>query len=217
MASKERLTIGLDLGDMTSRYCILSEAGEVVSEGSVATSKSRDQFVIRKDGVEPSGAGSGDAFPVGEPADREPRARSDRGQSAQGKTDYAERAQERSDRCAATGATGASGPAAVEPDPAPGRIGAGGLGGDSGTGGVDGEPDGADQLRTGIGEADAGERLEEVRCRPGEREPGGRTESGTSERAWAVIEERGRGSANSLQCTTRRSKKSRSDTRRWNC
>ena len=39
MASKERLTIGLDLGDMTSRYCILNEAGEVVSEGSVATSK----------------------------------------------------------------------------------------------------------------------------------------------------------------------------------
>ncbi len=39
MASKERLTIGLDLGDITSRYCILSEAGEVVSEGSVATSK----------------------------------------------------------------------------------------------------------------------------------------------------------------------------------
>ncbi len=39
MASKERLTIGLDLGDITSRYCILNEAGEVVSEGSVATSK----------------------------------------------------------------------------------------------------------------------------------------------------------------------------------
>jgi len=39
MASQERLTIGLDLGDMTSRYCILSEAGEVVSEGPLATSK----------------------------------------------------------------------------------------------------------------------------------------------------------------------------------
>ena len=39
MGSQERLTIGLDLGDMTSRYCILSEAGEVVSEGPLATSK----------------------------------------------------------------------------------------------------------------------------------------------------------------------------------
>ena len=39
MASKQRLTIGLDLGDTTSRYCILNEAGEVVSEGTLTTSK----------------------------------------------------------------------------------------------------------------------------------------------------------------------------------
>ena len=28
VAAKQRLTIGLDLGDRTSRYCILGEAGE---------------------------------------------------------------------------------------------------------------------------------------------------------------------------------------------
>ncbi len=39
MASKQRLTIGLDLGDRTSRYCIVDEAGEVVSENSVPTAK----------------------------------------------------------------------------------------------------------------------------------------------------------------------------------
>jgi transposase len=39
MASKGRLTIGLDLGDVSSRYCILSEAGEVVSEGQLPTTK----------------------------------------------------------------------------------------------------------------------------------------------------------------------------------
>ena len=39
MAAKQRLTIGLDLGDLTSCYCILGEAGEIVSEGQLPTSK----------------------------------------------------------------------------------------------------------------------------------------------------------------------------------
>ena len=33
------MTIGLDLGDKTSRYCVLDESGEVQAEGSVATTK----------------------------------------------------------------------------------------------------------------------------------------------------------------------------------
>jgi transposase len=33
------ITIGMDLGDRTSRYCVLDQQGEVVSEGSVATTK----------------------------------------------------------------------------------------------------------------------------------------------------------------------------------
>src|SRR5437899_198766 len=37
MAKRQKLTIGLDLGDRSSRYCILDEAGEVVSEEQVAT------------------------------------------------------------------------------------------------------------------------------------------------------------------------------------
>jgi len=39
MAANKRLTIGLDLGDRTSRYCILDEAGEVVSEGQLPTTR----------------------------------------------------------------------------------------------------------------------------------------------------------------------------------
>src|SRR5664279_3541756 len=39
MAAKQRLTIGLDLGDRTTRYCILDEAGEVVSEDQLPTTK----------------------------------------------------------------------------------------------------------------------------------------------------------------------------------
>src|SRR6476646_1507821 len=33
------ITIGMDLGDKTSRYCVLAANGEVLSEGSVATTR----------------------------------------------------------------------------------------------------------------------------------------------------------------------------------
>ncbi|PYT10898.1 MAG: IS110 family transposase [Acidobacteria bacterium] len=36
---KKRMTIGLDLGDRSSRYCVLGEQGEVLSESSVPTTK----------------------------------------------------------------------------------------------------------------------------------------------------------------------------------
>jgi transposase len=39
VAAQQRLTIGLDLGDRTSRYCILDEAGEVVSEDQLPTTQ----------------------------------------------------------------------------------------------------------------------------------------------------------------------------------
>jgi transposase len=39
LAAKQRLTVGIDLGDKTSRYCILDEAGGVVSEDQVPTTK----------------------------------------------------------------------------------------------------------------------------------------------------------------------------------
>jgi len=39
LAAKQRLTIGLDLGDQTTRYCILDEAGEVVSEDQLPTTR----------------------------------------------------------------------------------------------------------------------------------------------------------------------------------
>ena len=38
-ASRGPITIGMDLGDKTSRYCALDQQGEVVGEGSVATTK----------------------------------------------------------------------------------------------------------------------------------------------------------------------------------
>jgi transposase len=38
-AAKQKLTVGIDLGDQSSRYCILDEAGEKVSEDKVPTSE----------------------------------------------------------------------------------------------------------------------------------------------------------------------------------
>jgi transposase len=37
--TQEPITIGMDLGDKTSRYCVLDDTGEPKSEGSVATTK----------------------------------------------------------------------------------------------------------------------------------------------------------------------------------
>jgi len=39
MATKQRLTVGLDLGDRSSRYCILNEAGQKVSEDHLPTTE----------------------------------------------------------------------------------------------------------------------------------------------------------------------------------
>ena len=37
MATKQRLTVGLELGDRHRRYCMWDEAGEVVSEATLPT------------------------------------------------------------------------------------------------------------------------------------------------------------------------------------
>ena len=47
---QESITIGLDLGDKTSQFCVVNEAGSVISEGSVATTK---KAMIAKFGVLP--------------------------------------------------------------------------------------------------------------------------------------------------------------------
>ena len=48
VAAKQRLTVGLDVGDRTSRYCILDEAGEKVSEDKLPTSETGLQCLFGK-------------------------------------------------------------------------------------------------------------------------------------------------------------------------
>ena len=47
-AAHQRLTVGLDLGDRSSRYCILDEAGEIVSEGQLPTTKAGLDSIFAK-------------------------------------------------------------------------------------------------------------------------------------------------------------------------
>jgi hypothetical protein len=37
--ARQSVTIGMDLGDRNSRYCLLSDEGEILGEGQVATTK----------------------------------------------------------------------------------------------------------------------------------------------------------------------------------
>ena len=46
-AGASTVTVGMDLGDKTSRYCMLDEDGEVVREASVGTTKKAMTQVIR--------------------------------------------------------------------------------------------------------------------------------------------------------------------------
>ena len=48
MAAKQRLTVGLDLGDRSSRYCILNEAGEKASEDQLPTTKTGLDSIFAK-------------------------------------------------------------------------------------------------------------------------------------------------------------------------
>ena len=48
MAAEQRMTVGLDLGDRTSRYCILDEAGEKASEDKLPTNQAGLSAVFGK-------------------------------------------------------------------------------------------------------------------------------------------------------------------------
>ena len=44
--NEHNLTIGLDLGDRLSYYCVLDEAGKVIQEANVGTSKKAMAMVV---------------------------------------------------------------------------------------------------------------------------------------------------------------------------
>jgi transposase len=48
MAARQKLTVGLDLGDRSSRYCILNEAGGIASEDQLPTTKAGLEWLFGK-------------------------------------------------------------------------------------------------------------------------------------------------------------------------
>ena len=65
------ITIGLDVGDKTSRCCALDQSGEVLFERSVGSTKKGMAQSVRGFGTLPDCAGSGDTFTLGEPVAKE--------------------------------------------------------------------------------------------------------------------------------------------------
>jgi D-serine dehydratase len=60
------LTVGLDLGDRSSFYCVLDEAGDVLMEQRLST-RQGDKRDLRSDASEPHRTGDRNAFTVGKP------------------------------------------------------------------------------------------------------------------------------------------------------
>ena len=63
----QKLTIGLDLGDRSSWYCVLDEAGEVIQRAEAGHDSEGDERSLRRDAAQPDSAGDRDALAVGEP------------------------------------------------------------------------------------------------------------------------------------------------------
>ena len=66
----DRLTVGVDLGDQWSNYCILGLGGETLDGGSVQDESAVDSGVLSRSVPIARGDRSGDAFGVGAGGDR---------------------------------------------------------------------------------------------------------------------------------------------------
>jgi len=92
--SRPRLTIGLDLGDRNSWYCMMDEAGQIRLERRVGTNASVAGS-LRRHAALPGRAGNRDAFAVDQPFAARVGTRSDCGERAPGAADRVQRSQRR--------------------------------------------------------------------------------------------------------------------------
>jgi hypothetical protein len=106
--SEHQLTIGLDLGDRSSWYCLLDEVGEVLLEQKVGTTPKAMREVFGSMPRCRIAFENGDALARGEPIAERTGTRGDRGACAQGALDRREPEEGRSAGCADAGAVGAN-------------------------------------------------------------------------------------------------------------
>ena len=83
----QKLTIGLDLGDRSSWYCVLDEAGEVIHEQKLSTTPKAMQEVFASKSYS---SRDGHTFAMGKPTAGRARSRSDRGACPQRAVDRGE-------------------------------------------------------------------------------------------------------------------------------
>jgi hypothetical protein len=79
---EQKLTIGLDLGDRSSWYCVLDECGTILLEQRLSTTPKAIKEVFGGDAAEPDCAGDRDAFALGQSLTQRVGTRSNRGACA---------------------------------------------------------------------------------------------------------------------------------------
>ena len=87
---EQKLTIGLDLGDRWSFYCVLEEAGKVILEQKVPTTTEGMKQTFAKIPGESDRTGDRHTFSLGKPAANGAGTRSDCGARTKGGIDHQE-------------------------------------------------------------------------------------------------------------------------------
>ena len=87
---EQKLTIGVDLGDRWSFYCVLDEAGKIILEQKVADDTGSDEADIWKDTAKSHRPGDRNTFAMGKPAANGAGTRSARGARTKSAIDHQE-------------------------------------------------------------------------------------------------------------------------------
>ena len=87
---EQKLTIGLDLGDRWSFYCVLDEAGTNHSGTETADDTGSDEADVWKDTAKSHRTGDRNTFAMGKPAANRAGTRSDRGARTKSAIDHQE-------------------------------------------------------------------------------------------------------------------------------
>ena len=87
---EQKLTIGVDLGDRWSFYCVLDEAGKIILEQKVATTAEAMKQTFAKDTAKSHRPGDRNTFALGQPVANGAGARSARGARTKSGMDHQE-------------------------------------------------------------------------------------------------------------------------------
>jgi len=90
IVKEQKLTIGLDLGDRWSFYCVLDEAGKIILEQKVATTAEAMKQTLGKIPRSLMALEDRNTFAVGKPAVKGAGTRSDRGARTKSGIDHQE-------------------------------------------------------------------------------------------------------------------------------